>query len=105
MSFGNETFEYDEIGNPIIYRGKTVEWTKGRQMTNYNGISFAYDGFGRRTSKGNITYTYDSNNRVIKQSNGLEFIYDNSGVAGFTYNSATYLYQKDVLGNICKIIW
>lgn len=63
-----------------------------------------YDGLGRRLSKGNINYTYDSNNRVIKQSNGLEFFYDNTGVAGIEYNNAIYLYQKDAQGNICKIL-
>ena len=41
---------------------------------------------------------------MIKQSNGLEFIYDNSGVAGVKYNSAQYFYRKDVQGNIIAIL-
>ena len=59
---------------------------------------------GRRLSKGSITYIYDSNGRVIKQSNGIEFIYDNSGVAGIVYNNATYIYRKDAQGNIVALI-
>ena len=59
---------------------------------------------GKRLSKGSVTYTYDGNNRVIKQSNGIEFIYDNSGVAGIVYNNATYVYRKDGQGNICALI-
>ncbi len=41
LSFGAEMCEYDEIGNPKIYRGKTVAWEKGRQMAAYD--AFAYD--------------------------------------------------------------
>ena len=104
LTYGTEACEYDDIGNPETYRGKSVSWNNGRQMTSYDGTAFTYDGLGRRLSKGNITYTYDSNNRVIKQSNGLEFFYDNTGVAGIEYNNATYLYQKDAQGNICKIL-
>ena len=104
LSYGTETCEYDDIGNPETYRGKSVGWSNGRQMVSYNGTAFTYDGLGKRLSKGNITYTYDGNNRVIKQSNGLEFFYDNTGVAGIEYNNATYLYQKDAQGNICKIL-
>ncbi|MFR5101247.1 MAG: RHS repeat-associated core domain-containing protein, partial [Christensenellaceae bacterium] len=104
LSYGTEACEYDAIGNPTKYCGKVVAWENGRQMVSYDGTAFTYDGLGRRLSKGNISYTYDSNNRVIKQSNGLEFFYDNTGVAGIEYNNATYLYQKDAQGNICKIL-
>ena len=104
LTYGLEACEYDALGNPTTYRGKTVQWANGRQMTNYDGTAFTYDGLGRRLSKGSINYTYDSNGRVIKQSNGIEFIYDNSGVAGIVYNSGTYLYRKDGQGNICALI-
>ncbi len=104
LSYGTEACAYDAIGNPTTYRGKNVSWSNGRQMTNYEGTAFTYDGLGRRLSKGNINYTYDSNNRVIKQSNGIEFLYDNSGVAGIVYNNGTYLYRKDGQGNIVALI-
>ena len=104
LSFGTEACEYDDIGNPKKYREKNVTWSNGRQMTSYDGTAFTYDGLGRRLNKGNITYTYDSNGRVIKQSNGIEFIYDNTGVAGIVYNDATYVYRKDAQGNIVALI-
>ena len=104
LTFGTESCEYDAIGNPTTYRGKSASWSNGRQMKSYDGTAFTYDGLGRRLSKGNITYTYDSNNRIIKQSNGIEFIYDNSGVAGIVYNNATYVYRKDGQGNIAALI-
>lgn len=43
-------------------------------------------------------------NRVNKQNNGIEFLYDNSGVAGIVYNSATYIYRKDAQGKIVALI-
>ena len=104
LTFGTESCAYDVIGNPTTYRGKSASWSNGRQMASYDGTAFTYDGLGRRLSKGNITYTYDSNNRIIKQSNGIEFIYDNSGVAGIVYNNATYVYRKDGQGNIAALI-
>ena len=73
-------------------------------MVSYNGTAFTYDGLGRRISKGDISYIYDSNNRIIKQSNGIEFIYDNSGVTGIVYSGETYLYRKDAQGNIVGLI-
>ena len=104
LSYGTEICDYDAIGNPKTYRGKKVEWANGRQMVSYNGTAFTYDGLGRRISKGEISYIYDSNNRIIKQSNGIEFIYDNTGVAGIVYSDATYMYRKDAQGNIVGLI-
>ena len=70
--FGNQACVYDAMGNPTTYLGKTATW-KGRQLTSFNGNTFAYDGRGRRMSKNGISYIYDSQGRVIRQSNGLEF--------------------------------
>ena len=76
LSYGNEAFVYDTIGNPTTYRGKTATWAYGRQLISFDGNTFAYDARGRRTAKNGITFTYDSNGNLIKQSNGLEFPYD-----------------------------
>ena len=84
-----EQFVYDTIGNPTTYRGKEATWAYGRQLTAYNGNTFTYDTRGRRTGKNNITFTYDSNGNLIKQSNGLEFLYDHTGV--FAVKHAWYV--------------
>ncbi|MBO5045449.1 MAG: RHS repeat-associated core domain-containing protein, partial [Clostridia bacterium] len=104
LSFGNEVCEYDEIGNPTTYRGKTVAWAKGRQMTAYDGITFAYDGQGRRIAKNSITYTYDGSGRLIASSNGLEYLYDNTGVFAVKNGESTYFYRKDAQGNIIALL-
>ncbi len=59
---------------------------------------------GRRISKNTTQYTYDNNGNLIKQSNGISFIYDNSGVVGLKQDGKTYLYRKDVQGNIIAIL-
>ena len=104
LSFGAEMCEYDEIGNPKIYRGKTVAWEKGRQMTAYDGNTFSYDGQGRRISKNSITYTYDGSGRLVASSNGLEYLYDNAGVFAVKHSNATYFYRKDAQGNIIALL-
>ena len=81
-----------------------MTWEKGKFLKRCGETTFAYNGAGQRISKGSITYTYDSDGRLLKQSNGLKFIYDTTGVAGLNYNGESYLYRKDVQGNIIAII-
>ena len=70
----------------------------------FRSVTFSYNGAGQRISKGNITFTYDSDGKLIKQSNGLEFIYDASGVAGVLYNGGKYFYRKDAQGNVVALV-
>ncbi len=102
-SYNGENCVYDAIGNPTTYRNKTATW-KGRQMQSFNGIAFKYDGKGRRIGKGDVTYYYDSQDRLIKTSDGLEFFYDMTGLSSFKYNASMYFYRKDIQGNIIAIL-
>ena len=107
MAYGNERSEYDGMGNPKVYRNKSCSWEKGRQLVSYDGNTFAYDGQGRRITKNGISYTYDSNGNLLKQTDGantLEFIYDESGVAGVKYDNKTYVYRKNAQGDIIAIL-
>ena len=107
ISNGNGTNVYDVMGNPTTYQGKSVTWSKGRQMTAYNGVPFAYDGLGRRYWKGltkNLYYTYDSKDRLIYQSDGMEFLYDHEGVSGLKYGGNLYAYRKNAQGDIISIL-
>ena len=101
---------YDELGNPILYRGMIMKWQKGKQLMSYGGLTFKYDGRGRRIKKGNTRYYYDYNDRLIvccnesDESNKMQFFYDNIGVAGFKYNGAFYYYQRDIQNNVTAIL-
>ena len=104
VSYNSESVAYNVLGNPTIYRGNAIEWQYGNRLTKYGTTTFAYDGAGRRVSKGSITFTYDSAGNLIKQSDGLEFVYDNSGVIGLKYSGNTYFYRRDCQGNIIALI-
>jgi len=104
VSYNGEEFVYDLIGNPTTYRGKAATWAYGRQLATYDGNTFAYDAHGRRTAKNDITFTYDSNSNLIKQSNGLEFLYDHMGVFAVKHNGSTYFYRKDAQANIVALL-
>ena len=104
VSYNGADISYNALGNPTNYRGNAITWQYGKRLVKYGDKTFAYDGQGRRISKGNIKFTYDSEGRLLKQSNGLEFIYDNSGVIGVKYNNAQYFYRRDAQGNIIAII-
>ena len=104
MSYDGEAFVYDTIGNPTTYRGKAASWSYGRRLTGYNGNSFTYDARGRRTGKNSITYTYASDGRLIRQSNGLEFLYDHTGVSAVKYNVSTYIYRKNAQNDIIALL-
>ncbi len=103
-NYNGELFTYNNFGSPTVYRGKALQWSYGKVLTNCDGVSFVYDGTGRRVNKNTISYVYDSAGNLIAQSNGLEFIYDNSGVAGVIYADKQYFYRKDAQGNIVAIL-
>ncbi len=94
--------EYDAVGNPTTYRGKTATW-QGRKLTSLGGVTFTYDGSGRRLTKNSESYTYDSSDRVVA-CGAFEFIYDNTGLVACMYCGARYYYQRDLLGNIIAIL-
>ena len=95
---------YDALGNPTTYKGKTLVWGQGKRLLSYDGLSFEYDALGRRTKKGDVAYYYDSQGRMVKSSDGMEFLYAGNEVIGFIYSGATYIYCKDVFGNITAIL-
>ena len=102
--YNGQSIVYDAVGNPTTYRGISLTWTRGRKLISYGSNTFEYDAQGQRTKKNGITYTYDSQGRILKQSNGLEFFYDTTGVAGIRYNGVDYVYRKDAQGNIIAIL-
>ena len=108
ISFDGNEITYDLLGNPTAYKGKTLEWGSGRKLTSYGDITFEYDAFGRRISKtgdSEITYEYNMQNQIFRQSNGIKFFYDNnSSVYAFEYLGEKYFYRKDIFGNVIEIL-
>ena len=104
IKFGTQSCVYDAVGNPTTYRGKTATWERGRKLASFDGTTFTYDALGRRLSKNDIKFWYDSNGRLLKQSNGLEFFYDSNGLVGLKYNGSNYVYRTDIQGNVIAIL-
>ena len=62
-SYNGQAITYDEIGNPLSYRGYTLGWQNGRQLTTLNGnrttASYTYDVDVLITSKTVSDYLHD----------------------------------------------
>ena len=109
-SYNNESIVYDELGNPVNYRGNILSWSHGRQLDKFNDNAYKYNADGIRTSKtisGVTTQFYLDGTKLLAQSDGnlLLFHYGNEGVIGFTYQGVgTYYYKKNILGDIIGIL-
>lgn len=104
VSYNGEKCEYNNNGCPYTYRNKSLEWRFGTRVAYLDGISYEHDGFGRRIKKNNTEFVYDSDGRLIKQSNGLEFIYDDKQVIALEKEQIRYFYRRDIQGNIIAIL-
>ena len=106
ISYNGESFAYDVIGNPTTYRNKTLTWAKGRQLVNFDGVTFEYNGQGQRVKKNDVEYTYNSAGKLIYQTDGtnkLGYYYDEVGVCAIRYNSRTFGLRKNAQGDIIAI--
>ena len=112
-----ETFSCSgySFGRPTTYKNKTLVWDKN-ELTQYDGVTFAYDGYGRRTSKSStslgrsISYLYLGDTlleEVITINNvdyTLKYLHDSkNNIVGFIYNNNVYFYVKDLLNNVIAI--
>ena len=118
-AYNGEAISYDGIGNPLSYRGWTMSWQGGRQLSSMtkgsDTLSFAYNESGLRTSKtvNGVTHNYVWHGSKlaadITDAYALYFHYDSSGeVIGFTRTAsgadAEYFYVKNLQGDILKVI-
>ena len=117
LSFGGQSYNYDNLGNPLNINSTyySASWTKAHLLTTLNAsshsVNFTYDSNGlmtRRTiGSQSTTYTYEEGKLVRLTDNGsyhTDFIYGKEGLIGFVKNGETYLYQKNIFGDIIKII-
>ncbi len=112
--YGDYTMTYDEIGNPISYKGYSMAWTKAKQLASVSGngitMSFKYDSNGIRTLKRvngvDTEFTY-AGTTLVSQKTGNEimnFAYTAGGAPyGFTYNGTNYFYLLNLQGDVIGI--
>ena len=127
-AFNGQAITYDNVGNPLTYKGKTFTWTRGRllagsSMSGGMHITMSYDGNGQRRNKtlylsSNTTlrstgYIYDGSNLLYETSfiAGASiptiitrtYLYNKDGVCGYIDNNALYTYRKNLFGDIVAI--
>ncbi len=113
LSFNGTACTYDDMGCPSEYRGHVMEWNELCRPTKYviaadDEVTYTHNADGRRTAKkhnaeAEIAFTYDSNGKLLMQSNGISFLYDHAGIAGMTYDGNTYLYRKNAQGDVIAL--
>ena len=114
-SWNGESITYDAIGNPLLYRGRSLTWTQGRRLAGITAeglnVTYTYDESGTRTGKtvnGVSTQYYINGSQILAQKSGediLYFLYDETGAAvGFKYNNNLYIYRKNLQGDILAVL-
>ncbi|MDE6285208.1 MAG: hypothetical protein K2M17_05625 [Bacilli bacterium] len=102
--------EYDNLGNPGIYRGKTLSWSHGRQLDSIGDVSYQYNANGVRVAKtanGVTTKFYIDGTVIVAQevgSNLIVFTRGIDGLNGFMLNGTEYFYKKNIQGDIIAIM-
>ena len=119
----NTMLSYDDIGNPTSIGSDTLTW-EGRTLKSYTKgnetYNYSYDENGlrhRKTVSVNdvVTETYNyvwSDGKLISQeysdgniSYAAKFVYGSTGaVQGFIYDDTTYLYIRNLQGDIVAIV-
>ena len=111
---GTDSITYDNMGNPLSYRGYTMTWVKGKQLSEMTKgdqtLSFKYDANGIRTSKTvngvKIKYLYVGDKLLTMETrNGdLTFVYDvNGNPYAFYYADWAYYYMINLQGDVVGI--
>ncbi len=97
-------FYYNSAGTPLVYCGKTLTWNYGRELAKFDNTTFEYNARGQRTGKNDITYTYDSDGKLLIMGRIMRFLYDHTGLFAFEYDGATYYYRKNAQNDVIALL-
>lgn len=113
QGYSGEGMVYDASGNPVIYRDRMqMSWLYGRMLeriqTDTEDIRYEYNSDGVRTAKTVGTqrteYFRDAEGKLLgEETDGdcLWYLYDGNGtVIGFEWEGNSYLYVRNILGEI-----
>ncbi len=125
-SFDGSSITYDKAGNPLVYKGSTFEWQRGRLLSRVTDgnkqVLYFHDENGLVTSKTVVTpseshiqtYKYNGDKLVSMHvtknslcetySKKLIFVYTQSGVSGFMLDGKYYHYVKNHNGDVVLIL-
>ena len=120
IGYNGESFSYDANGNPTVYRNNNLVFGVGGRLLSFkessetNPITFTYDSQGIRKTKTNshnktTTYTYIGDKLVREQyvknniNYDVKFMYTATDLNGLIFEGQTFIYQKNVFGDITGI--
>jgi RHS repeat-associated protein len=99
-------FSYDPSGNTLIDGSNTYTWDGESQLKTAAGVTYNYDGDGRRASKvGSKIYWYGSGGEILAETDDLgrtinEYVYfGGKRVAQIPATGAALYYAEDMLGS------
>ena len=107
-----EQYQYDNCGNPTMFKGSTrpMTWKRGTFLKSYGDVSYTYDGQGKIVKSNNGTRTrklYHDGDKLIAEKVGdkkIRYFYDLDGVSGFKIDlNNKYHYIKDAQGNVVAL--
>ena len=111
-AYDGKAITYNDMACPTNYKGKQLGWILGN-LSEYGNTAFEYLYDNTRISKksGNVTTTYDYyNGRLFgERRNGdgekkdIKYLYDQSGIIGFSLNGTVYRYIRNLQGDIIAI--
>lgn len=114
IRYGSESFQYDANGNPISYRGKSMQW-EGKRLADIYGVAhFFYNGAGIRTVKetshGLTRYILDGTKVIFEKTDDkqpIQFLYaspSSKDLIGLVYKGHRFYYVKDARKDILGIV-
>ena len=127
IRFDTQDIQYDAIGNPTLYKGQQLAWTRGTLLSEVSDttktIELTYDGFKQRIAKtitnlsnNNVTSTeyYYIDGQLLKENTDnktITYIYSHQGIIGFSLSgysaisnlNGTYLYEKNIQQDVIAI--
>ena len=100
------------LGYPVQYKGNALQWSN-RKLYRYGGTTFTYDADNVRYTKTSgsttTTYYYEGSRLLAEKrvtgnsTTNVQYLYDHTGLTGFKVENNTYLYEKNLQGDITGI--
>lgn len=115
IAVNDNKITYDVYGRIASYDDKDYIWDNNGTLKNVSSNShiiseYAYNDKGIRYKKTlsngvNVRYVLDGN-KILKEEHNtfsINYLYNGSGLFGFTYNNETYIYERNIFGDIVRI--
>lgn len=115
VSINGNQVTSDAYGRITSYNGKNLTWNKEGSLKSISLndgelVEYIYNDKGirylKKSSNGVTTrFVLDESNVLKEQSENrvIDYLYSSNGLFGFKYKEETYLYEKNILGDIVRI--